>query len=364
MTHIKEHGLLTYLFPPPKFLTMPSAGLDISDRRVRFLEFVKGKKGLEVKRFGEMEIPEGIIVSGSIKRPEELHSILSKFREKYNLEFVRVSLPEERAYLVKMEIPNVSMDELRDSIAFRLEDHVPIHANEAVFDYQVIQKSNKKTNNIEVLVSVFAEKEVRGYVDMFDGTGMIPVSFEIEAQAITRAVVPFENKEACMIVDIGRTRTGVSILSDGVVRFTSTIDIGSETITNAVEKSFSVTHEKAEEIKNSKKISKSTADKEFFLATISTLSILQDEINKLYIYWHTYRQGGEKEKKIKKLILCGGGANLKGLEDYLAANLRVKVEIANPWVNVNSFDNYVPDIHFSKALGYTAVIGLALHSTF
>ena len=215
-----------------------------------------------------------------------------------------------------------------------------------------------------MLVSVFAEKEVFAYVNMFIGTGMVPVSFEIEAQAIARAVVPLNSKEACMIVDIGRTRTGVSILSDGVVRFTSTIDVGSETITNTNEKNFSVTYDEAEKIKNKNKISKSTADKEFFIATISTLSILQDEINKLYIYWHTYRQEGQQEKKIKRLILCGGGANLKGLEDYLSANLRVKVEIANPWVNVNSFNNYIPEIPFRKALGYTAVIGLALHSTY
>ena len=361
MIHTKAHKRFTHLFPSPAFLTMPSVGLDISDRRVRFLEFAEGKNGLTIKRFGEMKIPPGVIISGSIQKLDELRKVLSDLRKKYNLEFVKVSLPEERAYLVKMEVPNVSESELRDGIAFQLEEHVPIRADEAIFDYQIIRKDKKNT---EVLVSVFAEKEVRGYVDMFDGTGMTPVSFEIEAQAITRAVVPFDNKDACMIVDIGRTRTGVSILNDGVVRFTSTIDVGSETITNAIEKNFSVTPEEAEKIKNERKISKSAADKEFFLAVISTLSILQDEINKLYIYWHTYRQEGKNKKRIKKLILCGGGANLKGLEDYLSASLRMPVDVANPWINVNSFDNYIPQIPSNEALGYAAVIGLALHSKF
>jgi len=361
MANKTKRHLSNKLFPPPKFLEMPAVGLDISDRKVRFLEFSDNVKGLTLKRYGEMAIPSGVIVSGSIKRLEELRETLAKFKEKHNLEFVRVSLPEERAYLVKMEIQNVSPSEIYDTIAFQLEEHVPISANEAVFDYEIIDKKETGSGNkIKVIVSVLAKEEINQYVDMFDGTGMVPVSFELEAQAIARALIGKGDKSTCMIVDIGRTRTGVSILSAGTVRFTSTIDIGSESITKAIEKSFAVTTKEAEKIKNEKHISKSQSDRNFFLAVISTLSILQDEINKLYIYWQTHRQEGDREKKIQKILLCGGGANLKGLEDYLSVNLRTKVEVANPWKNVNSFDNYIPQIPRNEALGYASVIGLAL----
>ncbi len=364
MNYTKKYKKIVDFFPPPKFLMMPAVGLDISDRKVRFLEFEEGKNGLVVKRYGEMNIPPGVIVSGSIKRINELRKVLSAFRKKHGLEFVRVSLPEERVYLAKMEVLNVATNKLRDTIAFQLEEHVPIRADEAVFDYQIIRKTPNKNNHLDVTVSVLAEKEMKGYVDMFEGTGMTPVSFEIEAQAIARAIVPNVSNDTCMIIDFGRTRTGISVISDGVVRFASTIDIGSETITTAIEKKFSISHAEAEKMKNEKKVSKSENDKEFLLAIISTLSILQDELDKLYVYWHTYRQDGIEEKKIQKIILCGGGANLKGLKDYLASSLRVTVVVANPWENVNSFENYIPEIPFNKALGYTAVIGLALPRSF
>mgnify|MGYP000054785761 CR=1 FL=1 len=83
---------------------MQAVGLDITDHRIRFLEFEKKGNGLIVKRYGEAHIATGIIVSGRLKRPKELNNILISFAKKYELEFVRVSLPEERAYLVKMEI--------------------------------------------------------------------------------------------------------------------------------------------------------------------------------------------------------------------------------------------------------------------
>lgn len=362
MEHTNTRPAFTDLFPPPKFLQMKSAGLDISDRRIRFLDFKKGRHGLVVGRSGEMQIPEGIIVSGELKKPEEFRKVLRSFHEKYGIEFAHVSLPEERAYMIKMETPDISGDELRDSIAFQLEDYVPIPASEAIFDYSVIKKTEQRKGYVDVAVSVISQNELKRYVDMFTDTGIMPVSFEIEAQAIARAVLSKGDKGTYMIIDFGDTRMGISIVSSAAVRFTSTINIGSDTITAAIQKHFSINHEEAYRMKNEKKISKSAGDKKFFQAVLSTISIIRDEINKLYIYWHTHGMKERGGEKIEKIIMCGGGTNLAGLPDYLSASLKIKVEVANPWRNVNSFENYIPEIPSNEALGYASVIGLALRS--
>ncbi len=348
-----------HFFPPPKFLQMQAVGLDITDHRIRFLEFEKKGNGLIVKRYGEAHIATGIIVSGRLKRPKELNNILISFAKKYELEFVRVSLPEERAYLVKMEIPKVEEKNIRDTIAFQLEEYVPVPAQEAVFDYKTLGTSKLQNGYLDVAVSVFSQKEVDEYVDMFRGTGIKPISFEIDAQAIARAVIPKEKKGTYMVLDFGSTRTGIFIVSEGIVRFTSTIEIGSSMITRALEKQFSISTKEAEIMKNEKVIAKSSEGEEFFNAIVSSISILRDEINKLFIYWHTHIETDDNTK-IEQIFMSGGGANLKGLSGYLSASMRIKVVIANPWINVNSFDNYIPEIPRNLALGYTSVIGLAL----
>lgn len=347
------------IFPPPKFLEMRAAGFDISDKRIRFLRLVKGSGGFVVENYGEVKVPEGFIVSGTLKKPEEVHSIISSFEDKHGLEFVRVSLPEERAYLVKMETPAVGGADLPGSIAFQLEEYVPIPAEEAVFDYKVIKKSVERPGYLDVAVSVIPRNEVKAYLEMFAGTSIVPVSLEIEAQAIARAVIPRGDRGTYIIIDFGKERTGISVVSDELVRFNSTVDVGSEMITQALQKSFSINAAEAEIMKNERMISKSNEDKDFFDAVMSSIAILRDEINKLYIYWHTQDEE-RKEKKVEKIILTGGGANLRGLSDYLSASLRLNVEIGNPWRNVNSFDRYIPPIPFNEALGYTPVIGLAL----
>jgi len=345
------------LFPVPEFLRMPAGGLDLTDRRVRFLHLKKGHGGLVVDRYGEERIPAGVIVGGGLKRPDELRNLLRDFRAQHNISFVRVSLPEERAYLVTMDVPNVSDREMRSAIGFQIEDYVPIAAKDAVFDYHVMGPSSGDATHVSVAVSVFPEKELREYVRMFSGTGILPIAFEIEAHAVARALIPGGNTKTHLVLDFGGTRTGISIVSQGIVRFTSTIDVGSTMITTAIQKSFSVSLEEAERIKNTERMAKGSVNKDFFSALSSSLSILHDEVNKISLYWHAH--GGE-EAVIDDIILCGGGANLHGLSEYLGSSLRMRVFVGNPWVNVNSFDRYIPEIPRNKALGYTSVIGLAL----
>ncbi|KKP85414.1 MAG: Type IV pilus assembly protein PilM, partial [Parcubacteria group bacterium GW2011_GWD2_35_7] len=82
-------------FPTPKFLLLPSFGLDISDESIKFIELVKTKDGIKVNRYGEKKIPAGIIESGKIKDSRRMEEVLISLRKEEGLRSVRVSLPEE-----------------------------------------------------------------------------------------------------------------------------------------------------------------------------------------------------------------------------------------------------------------------------
>jgi len=352
---------LSSFFPVPKFLKMEAVGIDISDQRIRFLKLKRDKDILKIDRYGEIDVPAGVVESGNIKKPDELKKILTQFGEKYETEFARVSLPEERAYLVSMQTPLVEGEELRNAIAFQIEEHVPLPADSVVFDYEVLkEKPGRDGGHKEVLVSVFPKKDVESYINLFSDTGIVPLSFEIEAQAIARATTPKGSKGTFMIVDFGKERTRISITHNELVRFTSTIDVGSDMITRAIEKEFSVSTKEANKIKNQKSLSKSKENEKFFTAILSSVSVLRDEINRLYIYWQTHIIRDKESMSIDKIILCGGGANLKGLPEYLSTSLKIEVVVADPWVNIGSYENYIPEIPLNSALGYVTAIGLVL----
>jgi type IV pilus assembly protein PilM len=345
---------------------MPAVGVDISDFSVKFIEFIPQGRGLVVGRYGEKRVPEDIVVSGSIRNPDALRAILAGLREEHGLDFIRGSLPEERGYLFETSVPAAAAGELRGALEFKLEENVPLKPTASVFDYDIIQhEGDRKSQTVDVVVSAFAVPDVQSYVDLFTDAGLSLVSLEIEAQAIARAVVPKGDLSTFLVVDFGRARSGISVVSGGVVRFTATIGVGGDAMTAALQKTHpEMTPDKILEFKNTVGIrgGKSSASAP---AVMETVEALRSEMEKHVLYWQTHDATGADalpaRKPVERVLLCGGNGNLAGLPEYLSRELRMSVERANVWVNTFDLNTYLPPITFNDSLGMASAIGLALH---
>ena len=348
-----------YSFPTPSYLAMNSFAVDISDQSIKYGELKATNLGLRLGRFGKEKIPAGVVVSGKIEDQDKLVEILKNLKTKEKLNFVRVSLPEEQMYLFTLSLPNTGENEkeLRDMILLQIEEHIPLKAIDTVFEYDVISSSD---TNVLVEVSAIAAATIDAYLSSFKKAGITPISFELEAQAIARAVISVEDKEPVMIVDFGDTRTGVSIVHDGKVFFTTTLDMGGINLTNMIAKNFSLSFEKAEEMKRSYGLGEISNIEDIFPIILNGISVLRDELNKQYQYWKNHDNCGINHDQINRIVLCGGDANLTGLADYLEASMKIKVAHADVWVNISDMKISVPSMSFEESLGYTTVLGLAL----
>ncbi|MFA6355067.1 MAG: pilus assembly protein PilM [Candidatus Paceibacterota bacterium] len=344
-------------FPTPSYLAMNSFAIDISDQSIKYGELLATPHGLRLGRFGKERIGEGVVVSGKIEDQDKLALVLKKIKEKENLHFVRVSLPEEQMYLFTLSLPKVDEKNLRNIILLQIEEHIPLKAIDTVFEYDIISSGDK---NILVLVSAIALTTVEGYLSAFKKAGLSPLSFELEAQAISRAVVPSDDMGPVMIVDFGETRTGVSIVHENKVFFTTTLDMGGVSLTNMIAKNFSLPFEKAEEMKHSYGLGGISNIEDIFPVILNGISVLRDELNKQYLYWKNHDNLGIKHDEIGRIILCGGDANLTGLADYLEASMKIRVDHANAWINISDMKISIPSMSFEESLGYATVLGLAL----
>ncbi len=345
-------------FPTPSYLAMNSFALDISDRSIKYGELVPAVHGLRLGRFGKIAIPPDVIVSGDIKDEQALTRILESLKKKEGMHFVRVSLPEEQMYLFSLTLPQVEDIDLRHGIELQLEEHVPISGRDIRFDYQVVKEDE---NGISVEVIAIATCVIESYISALRNAGLTPLSFELEAEALTRAVVPHDEKGSCMIIDFGNMRTGISIVSSGHVFLSTTLDMGGETLTHMIAKNFDISEEKAEEMKRaygSSSVFDPSSD--MFPIIINGISVLRDEITKQYVYWQTHESNNGTKSSPMKIILCGEGSNLSGLAEYLEASMKMSVVQANPWVNISRMEISVPEMSFQESLGYATVLGLAL----
>lgn len=345
-------------FPVPNFFSTSSFGLDISDESIKFLELVNTKNGIRIGRHGERHIPPGIIESGKIKDSKKIEEILLSLGGEIGLRSVRVSLPEEQIYLFKLHLEKTGLENIRESIELALEEHVPISAQDAIFDYEILFEDAK---GLELQVATIPKNIIESYLTIFQNSKISVQSFELEAQAVARAVIKKGDMDTYMIVDFGEKRTGIFIISCGVAMFTSTLDFGGEMITNTIAKNFKLSHEEAEKMKKEYGLQRNAVNKELFSVLLNSVSVLSDEIVKHFLYWHTHKDEENKNNPpIKKIILCGGDSNLIGLADYFSVSTKSKVETANVWVNIMDTKDYVPEIDFKQALSFATALGLAL----
>jgi len=259
-SHKNKIDLFRYL-RIPRFLEMPAIGIDISDRAVRFVELLKEGQNFMPHHFGERKLAPGIVVSGSIIKKDELVKVLASISREEKYKFVKASLPESKLYVFNILIPEIPEAQISDAVLFRIEDNAPISAAEAIFDYTIIGRNEK--GEIDLSVTAVQESVVREYIDLYNKAGLMPRSFELESVAIARALIKPYDAGTYLIVHIGINKTVFSIVRAGVVRFTSTLYVGSHNLTDAIGRSLSINLEDAEKLKGKGSQSSAGGDRVF-----------------------------------------------------------------------------------------------------
>jgi len=349
---------LLRISPPPRYLEMPAAGLDLSDEVVRFVSLRPNHRThyFDVVAFGEKKIPKELVEEGFIKNKDELVKALSEFRKEHNLNFVTVSLPEEKAYLFRTTVPMMDTADIRDALQFKIEENVPIQLMNAIYDYKIVKVPDPKDDHIDLAVTVIHTKVVNNYLEVFHGAGFTPLWMPLESHAVGRAVVERGDMSAYLTVTVRETKTVLSIVARGAVQFTSTLQIGAQSFASSVQKNFSVDKGEADKITRGLESKESN---EMFLSLVNAGSVLRDEIQKLMMYWDSHSLETGPQKAIQKIILTGS-AVLSGLDDYLMRSLSIPVVIANAWSNVLPVGQKLPPLTLRESLDYVPAIGLAI----
>ncbi len=350
-------------FPPPHMMSFPCVGVDVSDTSLKYIQFERPSgysDALIVKQWGDITVPPGVVERGSVHDATQLAAVLTEMRERTKAQYIRMSLPEERAYLFETTIDaKIPQSEIRGVLDFRLEENVPLSPRDAYFDYVIVGKDTE-THARRVVVAVYAQSTIDSYYQACMDAKVIPLSFEIEAQAIARATVPKNDSNTYMIVDFGKTRMGVGIVFDGTLMYTSTIEIAGVQMSQDMRAVLGdISESEITQIKNSRGLIETKDNAALAEVLRKYANSIAEELAIRIHYWHT-RGNDREERSIKKVIMCGGSVNLFGLPEFLSQKLEIPTERAHVWGNAFSLDTYVPEISRRYSYGYATAIGLAL----
>ncbi|HTK04360.1 MAG TPA: pilus assembly protein PilM [Candidatus Eisenbacteria bacterium] len=366
-------------------------GLDIGDRTFKLVQVrrSRGKRPYKLIAWNSVDVPEGVMERGDIKDMDKAVEHLTKlFRSAKGSLGGRATvacLPEAKTFIKIIEIPaGSSEDDLRRAVIREIESNIPLPPEEIYYDWQVLEEQEAAPPEAEVPAEVPAENAeaapppaaakrpmkvlmgaapktlVDDYTALLERAGLAPVALEIEAMAISRAIVPKDEtiEEAVGILDIGATRSSLVIYDGGALQMSISIPISGIAITKLVSESLGVSLDDAELLKRECGLDSTRCEDKMWKIL---LPLIDDMTEKIRNALRFYKIGFPAGKKIEHLYLCGGGAQFREIDSVLSRKLTIKARRGDALANI---DERLPREFPRKeeALGYATAIGLAMRA--
>lgn len=342
---------------PPDYLSLQTAGIDISTSGIKIATVKEHAHGLELASFDELQLPSGVVVGGEIRDPKAVVEGLSTLVAKNHINLANVALPEARGYLFEADVPQGTSEEQRVAVERRLDEHVPLPASEVVFDIAPVARIE---SGMRVVGTGYARRVVEATLSVLEEAHVRVRAAESETFALPRALLPHNDNETVLLIDIGKTTTKLLVVTKRLPRYVTTLDIGGHALTLAVVKHFGVSEEEAKRVKAERGIAPGAGNEEYLATMLSTVSVMRDEIAKRFEYWQTHSGASETGEHITRVLLVGGNATVLGLPEYLEASLKVPVTLGDVFVNFAPRTHWLPPLEYTESLAYGTAIGLAL----
>ncbi|RJR27394.1 type IV pilus assembly protein PilM [candidate division WWE3 bacterium] len=309
---------------------MPIVGLDLGKNNFRAIELERKKEGLTVNRYAVYENPKLNFESESTDDREIYANSLKDFFAEvgFSTPYVVVGLDETYIYMRIIKFPQMSDKDLRNAVNYEAEQYIPLPLNEVNLSFQKLDVDYADKAKMNVQMVAARKNTLEKHVDIIKRAHLIPKAIEPETLALGRALG--DTKEApsgSVILDMGYSRSIIIITYGGFVRFTRNVQIGGDVMTRSIQQSLNLDYNQAEEYKKVYGMDKNQVDGKIYDVVKPHIDSMIEEVKRASIFFTKQQPNAN----IKRVILTGGAAQMPGLLLYMASNLDLEVEVANPF---------------------------------
>jgi type IV pilus assembly protein PilM len=307
-------------------------GLDVGSTAVRAAEVVNGSDPPSLVRAAQVPLPPGAVESGEVRDVEALSSAIRELwqRGAFKSKQAVLGVGNQRVVVREITVPALPPKELKQSLAFQVQDLIPIPVDEAVLDYDVLEELEQDGAKMLRLLVVAAQRDmVNRMVDAVVRAKVEPVGVDLVPFALIRAVGQDEGLglqdgdvggEA--IVDVGSDVTNICVHERGVARFVRILPSGGRDVTVAMATSLGIPEEDAEALKRGQPVDGGPSEEQVDTTRQARVAALVDEIRSSLDFYRSQTPGAE----VSRVLVTGGGSKLPGLVELLDERVDAQVQ--------------------------------------
>jgi len=340
-------------------------GVDIGSASLRAVEVENaGKPDATVVRYHEVSLPEGAARNGEVLESHTVASALKRLWATggFKSRKVVLGMGSHRVLARDFSMPRMSMNELRDSLAFHVQDILPMPVEDALLDFYPLHEGEGENGPVVSGLLVAALKSaVIANVNAVRLAGLSPVEVDLIPFALTRAHMRgLPGSRTAAIVEVGASTTNVVIVNEGIPQFVRIIPVGGNDVTRAIQAEAELDAEQAEEAKFAIGLTARNATPEqrpIVDAIYGVMSELVNSIRNTISYFDNTRD----HDTVELIVLSGGGSRLDGFSAALGDLTRIPV-IANDTFASITLGKGITSVDEDTRESMTVALGLALGS--
>jgi type IV pilus assembly protein PilM len=361
-----------------------SAAIDFGSSRIKLLQIAQGKSGeFEVALMDEELLSPDPNSAQILKSKQALEKILS--RNPISPQVI-VGLPAKETQTFNFTFPAMSEEELREAVKWKIKQIRPFDLGEDMVKYAILRWDTAPSIPVQgrqqkVTVVCVSNDNLSQKTTLLNEAGLKPLSIHASALTLIRTKylgnVSKTADEVVLWLDLGAEESVFIVEKGGVVYFLRNLSVTGQQLTRQVSQACRVDEKNAEELKIrhglnywTPQLQNNAVSEEdrknpsvpVCLALISILENLVTDIEHSFKFF-SYQVTQSQISKFDRVILTGGAANLKKIENFLSDRLAVPVEKLNPFSSIrmqealkNQRTNPLEDgLKFASALGLALV---------
>ncbi len=311
------------------FSRKSSIGLDIGSGCLKVVQLKDTKGGYELELFDILPLPPELIVDGSIIDSLRLADSLKELirKAKIKTKDVTVGLAGHSSVIVKrVSLPEMSEEELSESIKFEAEQYIPFDIEDVNLDFQILGPK-EEPGQMDVILVAVKKDIINDFLSVVKEAGLNPVIVDVNSFALENIYevnYEIEPDKNIAIVNIGASTINMNILKGGISVFTRDSAVGSNIHTEALQREFNITYETAERLKKGEPVENVSPEDALSVMELASEEII-GEVNRSIEYFN---------EDIHEVILSGGCALIKDFPKLLAEKIGIEVKVMNPFKNI------------------------------
>jgi len=329
-------------------------GIDVGSNAIRLVQLKKVGDKYSLVSFGSAQLPPNVSQSDSKLDMQKVAQVMQQLvkSSKVSTKSVVTALPGSAVFSTVIKMPPMSQSELSQAVKYQAEQNIPLKVEDVRIDWQIVRKNNE-TGESAVMVVAAPKAKVERTMELFGMAELDVVYLETTPIATARALSKTSDP-LFMIVDIGGSKTELSIVENGVVSHVRTMPSAGYAMTRSIAQNLGLDSTQAEQFKLKFGLSQDKLEGQVLKSMRPILGTITDEIQRSIKFYQ--EQYGNN---VGRIVLTGGGSRMPELTSYIKSILNIEVVYGNPWGRI-VFQPELTEKLNGNAAEFACAVGLAM----